>query len=182
MAVGVLNAGDQIIDGEQFKKSIFIGELSLNGELRHVNGILPITMFAAEKGYERIFLPEVYAQESSLIKGVDIIQVKSLLDLVAHLLDEIAIKAHKKQRSGEAEKQSKTNSDFDFSYVSGQEQAKRPDTRSGAAGASRRDQEPERVERGGHQPLCGAAGHRPDLKQEGSAPANRSGADVAPLT
>ncbi|MEI8143104.1 MAG: YifB family Mg chelatase-like AAA ATPase [Candidatus Berkelbacteria bacterium] len=123
MAVGILAAGEQILDNDELKNSLFVGELSLNGELRHVNGILPITMFAAEKSYTQIFLPAVNAEEASLIKGVEVVPVKSLKELVAHLRNEARVKpyvAHKRRKETSSEK-----AEFDLAYVSGQEQAKR---------------------------------------------------------
>ncbi len=125
MAVGVLAAGEQIDNLQEFEKSLFVGELSLNGELRHVNGILPIAIYAAKNGFARLYLPEVNAYEASLVSGVEIMPVKSLRQLVSHLRGEkLIIKAHKKHPSTSLRANS-SNSEFDFAYVSGQEQAKR---------------------------------------------------------
>lgn len=121
MAVGILLADEQLEQAGEYEKALFVGELSLNGELRNVNGILPIALFAKERGFERLYLPEVNAYEASLIKGVDIIPVKSLKQLIKHLRGEKIIKAYK-HVSRQASKQ---ESEFDFAYVSGQEQAKR---------------------------------------------------------
>lgn len=123
MAVGILLAGEQIENIEEYKKSLFVGELSLNGELRHVNGILPIAIFAAENGYERIYIPEVNAYEASLIKGIEVIPVASLKQLIGHLRSEKIIKPYKKAYS--ASLRAKSETDFDFCYVAGQEQVKR---------------------------------------------------------
>ena len=123
MAVGVLQADEMLEQAGEYRKALFIGELSLNGELRHVNGILPITMFAVEQGFERIYLPEVNAYEASLIKGIDILPVKDLKQLIRHLRSEKIIKAYK-QVSRPASQQVST-SDYDFMYIAGQEQAKR---------------------------------------------------------
>ena len=124
MAVGILIAGEQLDNVDEYKKDFFVGELSLNGELRHVNGILPITMYAVERGFERIYLPEVNAYEASLIKGIEIIPVKDLKQLIAHLRSEKIIKKYQKSGIKNQNKCSEL-SDFDFAYVAGQEQAKR---------------------------------------------------------
>lgn len=124
MGVGILLAGEQLESVPEYQKSLFIGELSLNGELRHVNGILPVTMFAVEREFQRIYLPEVNAYEASLIKGIEIIPVKNLKQLIAHLRSEKIIKAYKKQGAGSKE-QGALDNEFDFAYISGQEQAKR---------------------------------------------------------
>jgi magnesium chelatase family protein len=124
MAVGILIAGEQLDLVPEYEKDFFVGELSLNGELRHVNGILPITMYAVERGFERIYLPEVNAYEASLIKGIEIIPVKDLKQLIAHLRSERIIKRYKKSKLKDQNKDSEL-SDFDFAYIAGQEQAKR---------------------------------------------------------
>lgn len=123
MAIGILVASEQLEDVREYKKALFVGELSLNGELRHVNGILPIALFAKEGGFERIYLPEVNAYEASLISGIDIMPVKSLKELIAHLRSEKIIKKYRKDTR--YKKQETNDSEFDFAYVAGQEQAKR---------------------------------------------------------
>ena len=83
MAVGVLAATSQIPHTE-LEKSLFIGELALDGSLRHVNGILPITDLARRQGFERIYVPEVDAAEAALIEGIEVIPVDHLTHLVNH--------------------------------------------------------------------------------------------------
>jgi magnesium chelatase family protein len=123
MAIGILLASEQLENVGEYKKALFVGELSLNGELRHVNGILPIALFAKENGFGRIYLPEVNAYEASLISGIDIMPVKDLKELVAHLRSEKIIKKYKKLDRKQITDSS--NNEFDFAYVAGQEQAKR---------------------------------------------------------
>lgn len=123
MAVGILLADEQTQSITEYEESIFIGELSLDGKLRHINGVLPIAMFAAEKGYKRLFLPEVNAAEAGLIKGIEIIPIKSLKQLIKHLRGEEVIRSYKVPKVSKAE--NRAESEFDFKYVAGQEQAKR---------------------------------------------------------
>ncbi len=123
MAVGILLAGEQIEQTKDLEESFFVGELSLNGELRHVNGILPIAMFALEQGMKNIFLPEVNAEEASLVKGLNILPVASLEQLIKHLRGEELIKSYKPSKISKTD--SKPESQFDFKYIAGQEQAKR---------------------------------------------------------
>jgi magnesium chelatase family protein len=122
MAVGVLLANEQVELTAEFEQSIFIGELSLDGKLRHVNGVLPICMFAAEKGFKRVYLPEVNKDEAALIKGLEIMPVKSLKQLLKHLRSEEIIKAFKRTNNREVKQEV---SQYDFAYIAGQEQAKR---------------------------------------------------------
>ena len=124
MAVGILLAGEQFDKIRDFEESVFVGELSLNGELRHVNGVLPIAMFAAEKGLKKIYLPEMNALEASLVKGIEIIPIKSLIQLIKHLRGEEIIRPFDRKACQTSQK-SRPQSEFDFAYVAGQEQAKR---------------------------------------------------------
>lgn len=122
MAIGILLANEQLENIDEYKKSLFVGELSLNGELRHVNGILPIVLFAVENNFDRIYLPKVNVSEASLIKGIEILPVENLKQLVAHLRGEKNIKVYK-QVDKQGFKQE--YSEFDFAFISGQGQAKR---------------------------------------------------------
>lgn len=124
IAIGVLIASGQIEKTEIFNKSIFIGELALNGELRHTNGILPITMAASKLGFERIFLPKINAKEASMA-GVDIeiLGAENLKEVINHLLNENSIKLQEKTDFQTLILEE--NYEEDFSYIKGQEHAKR---------------------------------------------------------
>ncbi len=63
----------------------FIGELSLDGLVRHVNGALPMVIRARKAGYKRVFVPESNAEESSVVDGIEVYPVKSVLQLIEHL-------------------------------------------------------------------------------------------------
>lgn len=134
MAVGILLTSEQLQDIPEYTNSLFVGELSLDGRLRHVNGILPIVMFAREFNLNRIYLPEVNAAEASLVEGIDIIPVKSLKELIQHLRSEKIIKPSRKRQEtrnpsttlGTGKLQTKNEIfENDLTYVAGQEQAKR---------------------------------------------------------
>lgn len=84
MALGVLAATDQV-PLESLVGAIFIGELSLDGTVRHVSGILPLTLRAAEEGFERVYVPEEDAPQAALVPEIEIIPVRSLGQLVEHL-------------------------------------------------------------------------------------------------
>lgn len=90
IAVGVLAATRQI-SLESVEGSIFIGELALDGSLRHVNGILPMTSFARRQDFRRIFVPEVDAAEAALVEGIEVIPVDHLTHLVNHLTGVVPI-------------------------------------------------------------------------------------------
>ncbi|MBN8636338.1 MAG: ATP-binding protein, partial [Anaerolineae bacterium] len=83
-AVGVLAATDQVpltsIDG-----AVFLGELSLDGSVRHVKGIMPMVYTAQQAGFARAYVPADDAPEAALVAGIEIIPVRSLAELVEHL-------------------------------------------------------------------------------------------------
>jgi len=121
IAIGILKASKQL--DANIDDSLFIGELSLNGKLRHTNGILPIAIFAKQKGYKRLYVPKVNEFEASLVEGVEVIPVESLLQLFEHLIDEKIIEPAKTHGIGDAEENE--NFSVDFAYIKGQEHIKR---------------------------------------------------------
>jgi len=88
IAIGVLLASGQINPDEQIEEQLFLGELSLDGSVRHTNGILPMVALAREKHIKAVFVPAVDAMEATLVQGVTIYPVETLGHLVAHLNDE----------------------------------------------------------------------------------------------
>ena len=90
IALGVLGATDQL-SREVLEGCMVLGELSLDGVVRHVRGVLPMTADARAAGFKRIYVPEVDAAEAALIPDVEVIPVSSLAQLVAHLTGRVAI-------------------------------------------------------------------------------------------
>ncbi len=91
IAVSILLASDQI-NSENFQNSIIVGELSLNGSLKAVQGILPITQHAKEKGFKKIFLPYQNATEAGFVKGIEIYPVKTLKEFMDFSQNKILLK------------------------------------------------------------------------------------------
>ncbi len=120
IAVGVLAATGQIpmdaLDG-----SVFIGELALDGSLRHVNGMLPMADFARQQGYKSLYVPEVDASEAALIEGIEVIPVDHLTHLVNHLAGVVPIPP---QLFSSTESEASTYA-VDLADVKGQEHVKR---------------------------------------------------------
>jgi len=83
LAIGYLIASDQLIFNTE--KKLFIGELALDGRLRGVNGILPITDAIQKLGFKEIYLPYDNKNEASLIKGINVFGLKTLSQLMNHL-------------------------------------------------------------------------------------------------
>lgn len=121
IALGILIASGQI--APDIGKSLFYGELSLDGSLRHTNGVLPMSYLTKEKSLKRIFIPKVNENEACVVPGVEVYAVGSLLEVVRFFNDSLDIKPSVKIS---LEKLLKTReADFDFSEIVGQEIAKR---------------------------------------------------------
>ncbi|MBX4198850.1 YifB family Mg chelatase-like AAA ATPase [Candidatus Parcubacteria bacterium] len=103
------------------KSKLFLGELSLDGGLRAVRGVLPVAKFAKEKGYKEMYVPKDNAKEAALIEGLDVYGVESLGELLKHLSGEKLIKKQAKTAFGK----SRERTSVDFADVRGQERAKR---------------------------------------------------------
>lgn len=120
IALGALIASEQI-DPELLMGSIAVGELSLDGSLRHVRGILPMVALAREEGFERVFIPRVNVAEAALIPGIEVIPVDSLTALVNHLSQVVPIGAYQQGEIPEEQDQVL----IDFCEIKGQEHVKR---------------------------------------------------------
>ncbi|HEX9924917.1 MAG TPA: YifB family Mg chelatase-like AAA ATPase [Anaerolineae bacterium] len=83
IAVGILLAWEQIFG--DVSQAVIMGELSLDGGVRHVSGVLPMASLAKQEGFTTLFVPAEDAAEASLIEGLDIYPIESLLQLVDHL-------------------------------------------------------------------------------------------------
>jgi magnesium chelatase family protein len=119
IAVGILAT---LVNCKIPDKSLFLGELSLDGSLRHTKGALLMALFAKEQRYENIFLPKDSANEASIIKGVNIYPVENLLQLLAHFSERQCILPAKYRKPENIES---AFDGFDMKDVLGQEQAKR---------------------------------------------------------
>ena len=100
----------------------FIGELSLGGEVHHVNGVLPMVIEARNNGIKRIFVPKDNEYEASVVDGIEIYAVRNVKELILHLTGQQLIE----KTVFDSEAESDENSyEPDFSDVKGQFQAKR---------------------------------------------------------
>ncbi len=120
IAASILKALD-IVDVDMEDK-MFVGELSLNGEVVSVNGILPIVLHALENGIKQCFIPEENIGECQLIEGIDVIGVKNLNELVVFLSNEGYIEKSLPTIIKGNEEKSTGN---DFCHIKGQVQAKK---------------------------------------------------------
>jgi magnesium chelatase family protein len=96
IAIGILMAHEQIPTSEQAQEILFLGELSLDGSVRHTNGILPMVALAREKHLKTVFVPAVDALEATLIDGVEVFPVETLTQLISHLRGETLIEPYQR--------------------------------------------------------------------------------------
>ncbi|MBQ6799216.1 MAG: YifB family Mg chelatase-like AAA ATPase [Oscillospiraceae bacterium] len=118
MLVGILAAMRAVPKPEE--DCAFVGELSLDGQVRPVNGVLPMAMSAASCGIRRMFVPAENAAEASLAGNVSVYPVKNVQQLAAHLRGESFIEPAPRWEAGLIRRSSP-----DFSDVKGQDTAKR---------------------------------------------------------
>lgn len=120
IALGVLLASNNVF--AEIDDAVFIGELSLDGSLRHTNGILPMVALAASLGKKRAFVPWDDADEAALVTGIDVYPIDTLAGLVRHLHDEAPIPVYRGKPMSDDRDVSHL---LDFANVRGQEQVKR---------------------------------------------------------
>lgn len=84
IALGILAATGQI-PTSHLNECLVIGELSLDGTVRHVRGVLPMAAAARQQNFKRVFVPEMDAAEAALVPDLEVIPVNTLADLATHL-------------------------------------------------------------------------------------------------
>lgn len=89
IAIGILTATEQI-HPTMLDDSMFIGELSLNGAVRPVKGVLPLVAMARKSGFKRIFMPKDNISEGAVVEGVECIGISTLIELCQILEGKIA--------------------------------------------------------------------------------------------
>ena len=122
ITVGILMS-DEIIKYRELSNVAFIGEVSLNGNINKVDGVLPMCIEAFKLGINTIFLPEANYVEASLVKYLNIIPVKNLCEVI-NILNYGKIH-NTKTIDFDKILTNKTKYELDFSDVKGQENVKR---------------------------------------------------------
>jgi magnesium chelatase family protein len=119
IAVGILIASEQV--GADLSEAGLVGELSLDGQVRSVTGMLPMAVAAKERGLTTLYVPEGNAAEAALVEGLEVVPVASLASLVGHLHGYAPIPAYEHPAFDD----SAPMYPVDFCDVKGQEHVKR---------------------------------------------------------
>ncbi len=119
IALGILSA---VADFPIPEKSLFFGELSFDGSLRHTKGAFLLALFAKEKGFKNIFLPKDSVNEATIFSSINIYPTERLSQLISHLFNRQKIIKAEFKKSAYIDL---CDSEFDMMEVLGQEQAKR---------------------------------------------------------
>jgi len=123
IAVGVL-IEEEVIDSEKIKDYAFLGELSLDGTLRSVNGVLPLILGLKEIGVKNVIVPVINAKEAALVDGINVFGANNLSEVVNHFLEMPIVQTKINIQEYLSEK-SNQEYIYDFKDVKGQQKAKR---------------------------------------------------------
>ena len=107
------------------QKSLFFGELSLDGSLRHTKGTLLLALFAKEAGFTRVYVAKDSANEAAIVKEVKVYPIESLSHLIGVLLGRKTIKPTVYREIALSEVEGVPAGEFDMEEILGQEMAKR---------------------------------------------------------
>jgi magnesium chelatase family protein len=121
IAIGILLSSEQV--SADVSGTMILGELSLDGTLRHTNGVLPMVSLAHDEGIPRVILPDADAREASLVEGVKAIPVASLAQLVSYLKGEIPEPGY--EAAAQPESSAPVFNLTDLADIKGQEHVKR---------------------------------------------------------
>lgn len=121
IAVGIL-AASGMIEKSSLKNCLFIGELSLEGQVRKVPGVISIVAMAKERGLTHVYIPADNIQEASLIDGIDLYPLVRLSDLVLHLNGHSLLKTYNPPLLSMIKEE---KYEIDFADIKGQDSAKR---------------------------------------------------------
>jgi magnesium chelatase family protein len=123
LAIGILAASGQI-NSEEVSKYVIMGELSLDGSLQPIKGVLPIAIKAKEEGFKGFFLPKQNVKEAAIVAGLEVYGVENVMEVIDFFEGKSTIEPTIINTREEFYK-TLDYPDFDFAEVRGQESIKR---------------------------------------------------------
>ncbi len=123
IAVSIMAAAE-VINGERLPKFLLMGELSLDGTLQPVKGILPMAIKAREQGFEGIVLPKQNANEAAVVNNLDVYGAENIKEVLQFFNGEIELEKTEVD-TRKVFYQNINHFDIDFDEVKGQENVKR---------------------------------------------------------
>ena len=123
IAIGIMLSSGQLDSAPE--NAVFLGELSLDGSLRHTNGILTMASVARNQGFQSVFVPEVDAEEASLVEDIAVYPAPSLDAVVRHLRGESLLEPMTGDGWANCAALSCAPDQMDLAHIKGQEHAKR---------------------------------------------------------
>lgn len=127
IAIGILSL-DGLIKNEKLEEYAFLGELSLDGSLREVSGILPLVSGLKEQGVKKFIVPFDNAKEAALIQDVEVYGASHLTDVINHFIEDVVVYKELKLVKTDIKAYMQTEGDdyvFDFKDVKGQLKARK---------------------------------------------------------
>lgn len=95
IAIGILKSIGIVKESTKFKNTIFIGELSLNGNIEKIDGVLPMCIEALKYGIKEVIVPKSNELEALCVSGINVIGVSNLKEVVDYLNGKIKVKENK---------------------------------------------------------------------------------------
>ncbi len=123
IAIGIMLSSGQLDSAPP--GSVFLGELSLDGSLRHTNGILTMVSVARGQGFDSVFVPAVDAEEASLVEDITVYPAPSLDSVVRHLRGESPLEPMRGDGWAHCAALTDAPIQMDMAHIKGQEHAKR---------------------------------------------------------
>lgn len=121
IAVAILAATEQL-SAEALEDVVFVGELSLDGSIRGVKGVLPVAAEARAQGFRKIYVPQENAAEAAVVEGIEVYAVESLTQLASVLNGDLALEPTMGVKIENVEREEYMD---DFADVKGQAHVKR---------------------------------------------------------
>ena len=131
IALGYLLTTDQITFATDDR--VFIGELSLDGSIRRVSGVLPVAFMVASKKFKQLVLPRENVKEAAIVKGIEVIGVSNLKELTEFLTGKLFLEPISSE-TADFSREEPLNFSIDMADIKGQENAKRALTIAASGG------------------------------------------------